>query len=37
MSWGGLSFKPESKPVEPDPDNAGEGNETISYPHSIIE
>ncbi len=27
---------PEIKPVEPDPDNAGEGNETYSYPHSKI-
>lgn len=34
LSWGGLLYKPEIKPVEPDPDNAGEGNETKSYPHS---
>ena len=36
MSWGGLLFEPESKPVEPDPDNAGEGSETIFDPHSKI-
>lgn len=36
LSWGGLLFEPESKPVEPDPDNAGEGNETIFNPHSRI-
>ena len=29
-SWGGLILRSEIKPVEPDPDNAGEGNETIS-------
>ncbi len=34
MSWGGLLFKPENKPVEPDPDNAGEGSETLFNPHS---
>ncbi len=27
---GWFVYKPEIKPVEPDPDNAGEGNETES-------
>ena len=36
VSWGGLIFGPEIKPVEPDPDNASEGNVTIIDPLLII-
>jgi len=35
QSWGGSRWEPEIIPVEPDPDNTGEGNPILSPPQPI--